>query len=195
MKNMADLDASPRSPCKSLLQGILAGSLSVPSLAPPQCLYLGHALTGLLPVRNWAQQRSQGWIISAQNKTPLTDNHWCRDSHQPGWGLLRETLQSQVLLNSLFFSPSLLSQMSNLIIILRISSLLLILPSLSFTVTYHKLFIQFMKEMGIPDHLTCLLRNLHAGQETQQLEMDMEQQTGSKLGKEYIKAVSVTLLI
>ena len=43
-------------------------------------------------------------------------------------------------------------------------------------------------EMGIPDHLTCLLRNLYAGQE-QQLELDMEQQTGSKLGKEYIKAV------
>ena len=42
--------------------------------------------------------------------------------------------------------------------------------------------------MGIPDHLTCLLRNLYAGQE-QQLELDMEQQTGSKLGKEYIKAV------
>ena len=29
--------------------------------------------------------------------------------------------------------------------------------------------------------LTCLLRNLYAGQE---LELDMEQQTGSKLGKE-----------
>ena len=44
--------------------------------------------------------------------------------------------------------------------------------------------------MGIPDHLTCLLRNLYAGQvKTQQLELDMEQQTGSKLGKEYIKAV------
>ena len=43
-------------------------------------------------------------------------------------------------------------------------------------------------EMGIPDHLTCLLRNLYAGQE-QQLELDMEQQTGSKLGKEYVKAV------
>ena len=42
--------------------------------------------------------------------------------------------------------------------------------------------------MGIPDHLTCLLRNLYAGQK-QQLELDMEQQTGSKLGKEYIKAV------
>ena len=33
--------------------------------------------------------------------------------------------------------------------------------------------------------LTCLMRNLFAGQ----LELDIEQQTGSKLGKEYIKAV------
>ena len=44
--------------------------------------------------------------------------------------------------------------------------------------------------MGIPDYLTCLLRNLYAGQvRKQQLELDMEQQTGSKLEKEYIKAV------
>ena len=42
--------------------------------------------------------------------------------------------------------------------------------------------------MGIPDHLTCLLRILYAGQE-QQLELDMEQQTGSKSEKEYIKGV------
>ena len=42
--------------------------------------------------------------------------------------------------------------------------------------------------MGIPDHLTCLLRNLYEGQE-QQLEQDMENWTGSKLGEEYIKAV------
>ena len=42
--------------------------------------------------------------------------------------------------------------------------------------------------MGIPGHLTCLLRHLYTGQE-QQLELDMEQQTGSKLGKEYVKAV------
>ena len=42
--------------------------------------------------------------------------------------------------------------------------------------------------MGMPDHLTCLLRNPYAGQE-QQLELDMEQWTGSKLGKEYVKAV------
>ena len=42
--------------------------------------------------------------------------------------------------------------------------------------------------MGIPDHLTCLLRNLCAGQEAT-VRTDMEQQTGSKLGKEYDKAV------
>ena len=42
--------------------------------------------------------------------------------------------------------------------------------------------------MGIPAHLTFLLRYLYAGQE-QQLEPDMEQQTSSKLGKESIKAV------
>ena len=33
-----------------------------------------------------------------------------------------------------------------------------------------------LKEMGIPDHLTYLLRNLYAGQEA---EPDIEQQTGS----------------
>ena len=39
--------------------------------------------------------------------------------------------------------------------------------------------------MGIPDHLTCILRNLYAGQE----ELDIEHWPGSKLGKEYVKAV------
>ena len=42
--------------------------------------------------------------------------------------------------------------------------------------------------MGIPDHLTRHLIYLDAGQEAI-LEPDMEQQTGSKLGKEYIKAM------
>ena len=42
--------------------------------------------------------------------------------------------------------------------------------------------------MGIPHHLICHLRNLYAGQK-QQLEPEMEQQTGSKSGKEYIKDV------
>ena len=42
--------------------------------------------------------------------------------------------------------------------------------------------------MGIPDHLTCLLRNLYAGQNAT-LEPHMEQWNGSKLGKEYNKAI------
>ena len=45
-------------------------------------------------------------------------------------------------------------------------------------VDHNKLW-KILKEMGIPDHLTCLLRNLYAGQEAT-LELDMEQQTGSK---------------
>ena len=32
------------------------------------------------------------------------------------------------------------------------------------SVDHNKLW-KILKEMGIPDHLTCLLRNLHAGQE------------------------------
>ena len=42
--------------------------------------------------------------------------------------------------------------------------------------------------MGISDHLTCLLRNLYVGHEAT-VKTDMEQWTGSKLGKEYVKAV------
>ena len=44
-------------------------------------------------------------------------------------------------------------------------------------VDHNKLW-KILKEMEIPDHLTCLLRNLYAGQE--ETELDMEQQTGSK---------------
>jgi len=44
-------------------------------------------------------------------------------------------------------------------------------------VDHNKLW-KILKEMRIPDHLTCLLRNLYAGQEA--TELDMEQQTGSK---------------
>ena len=54
-------------------------------------------------------------------------------------------------------------------------------------VDHHKLF-KIFKETGIPHHLTCLLRNLYAGQEatvrTRHGTMD-----GSKLGKENVKAV------
>ena len=44
-------------------------------------------------------------------------------------------------------------------------------------VDHNKLW-KILKDMGIPDHLICLLRNLYAGQE--ETEPDMEQQTCSK---------------
>ena len=58
----------------------------------------------------------------------------------------------------------------------------------------HSKLWKILKEMGIPDHLTCLLRNVYAGQEAtvrtvkknkkqktkKQLELHMEQQTCSK---------------
>ena len=47
---------------------------------------------------------------------------------------------------------------------------------------------KILKEMVIPYHLICLQQNLYAGQEAT-VELDMEQQTGSKLGKEYVKVV------
>ena len=52
---------------------------------------------------------------------------------------------------------------------------------------------KILKKMGIPDHLTCLLRNLYRGQETTVrtvlTEQQLEQQTGSKSRKDYVKAV------
>ena len=46
---------------------------------------------------------------------------------------------------------------------------------------------KILQEMGVPDHLTCLLR---MWVKKQQLEPDIEQGTASKLGKEYGKAVN-----
>ena len=50
----------------------------------------------------------------------------------------------------------------------------------------HNKLWKILQEMGIPDPLTCLLRNLYADQET--TEPEIEQKTGSKLRKEYTKA-------
>ena len=53
-------------------------------------------------------------------------------------------------------------------------------------VDHNKLW-KMLKDVGIPNHLICLLRNLYESQEA--TESGMEQQTGSKLGKECIKAI------
>ena len=54
---------------------------------------------------------------------------------------------------------------------------LLTMPKPLNCVDHNKLW-KILRQMGIPDHLTCLLRNLYAGQDA--TEQDTEQQTGSK---------------
>jgi len=54
---------------------------------------------------------------------------------------------------------------------------------------------EILKEMGLPDNFTCLLRNLYAGQEARvrtghgTTDCSILEQTCSILGKEYVKAV------
>ena len=54
-------------------------------------------------------------------------------------------------------------------------------------VDHNKLW-KILKEMGIPDHLTCLLRNLYAGQEAT-VRTGHGTTDWSQLGKEYVKAI------
>ena len=52
-----------------------------------------------------------------------------------------------------------------------------------------------LKEMGIPEHLTYLWRNLYAGQEAIKLEACVKQLIASGLRKEYSGAVCCTLYL
>ena len=69
--------------------------------------------------------------------------------------------------------------------------------SKAFDCVDHKKLWKILREMGTPDHLTCLLRNVYAGQEATvrtghglvQFQSICQQGTGSKLGKEFVKAV------
>ena len=54
-------------------------------------------------------------------------------------------------------------------------------------VDHNKLW-KILKEMGIPDRLTCLLRHLYAGQEAT-VRTVHGTTDGFKLGKEYIKTI------
>ena len=53
----------------------------------------------------------------------------------------------------------------------------------------HKTLWKTLKEMGIPNHLTCLQRNLYAGQKKKKPVITGHGMTVSKLDKEYDKAV------
>ena len=52
----------------------------------------------------------------------------------------------------------------------------------------HNKLWKILQAMGISDHLTYLLRNLHAGQEAT-VRTTLGMTAGSKSGKEYVKAV------
>ena len=52
----------------------------------------------------------------------------------------------------------------------------------------HNKLWKILKDMGIPDHLTCLLRNLYAGQEAR-VRTGHGTTDWFQLGKEYVKAV------
>ena len=60
-------------------------------------------------------------------------------------------------------------------------------------VDHNKLW-KILQEMGIPDHLTCLPKNLMQVKK-QQLEPNTEQQAGSKLVRSKSRLYIVTLLI
>ena len=60
-------------------------------------------------------------------------------------------------------------------------------------VDHNKLW-KILEEMWIPDHLPAS-RDIYMQIKKQQLELDIEQKTGSKLEKEYIRLCVVTLLI
>ena len=52
----------------------------------------------------------------------------------------------------------------------------------------HKKLWKILQEIGMPDHLTCLLINLYAGQEAT-VRTGHGKRAGFKSGKEYVKAV------
>ena len=52
----------------------------------------------------------------------------------------------------------------------------------------HRKLWKNLKDIGMLNHLTCLPQNLYSGQEAT-VRIDIEQQTGSKLGKQNIKVV------
>ena len=58
----------------------------------------------------------------------------------------------------------------------------------AFDCVYHNKLWKILQEMEKADHLTCLLRNLYAGQETI-VRTSHGKTTGSKLGKECVKAI------
>ena len=62
------------------------------------------------------------------------------------------------------------------------------IPNKDFDCVDHSKLWKILKEMGIPDYLPAS-REVCMQVKKQQLKLDIEQQPGSKSGKEYVKAV------
>ena len=63
----------------------------------------------------------------------------------------------------------------------------------AFDCVYHNKLWKILREMGIPDHLTCLLRYLYAGQE--ETELDMNDRLVPNRKRSTSRLYIVTLLI
>ena len=63
----------------------------------------------------------------------------------------------------------------------------------AFHINDHNKLWKILKEMGVPDHLTCLLKSLYVGQKVR--ESDTEQLKVLKLGKKNDKVYILTLVI
>ena len=74
------------------------------------------------------------------------------------------------------------------------TSALLTMPK-AFECVDHNTLWTILQEMGIPDHLTRLLKKSVCRSGSNKLELDMEQQTGSKLERSMSRLYIVTLLI
>ena len=64
----------------------------------------------------------------------------------------------------------------------------------AFDCVHHDKLWKILKEMRVPDHFTCLLRNMYTGQEAT-VKLDMEQRTGSNWERSTLKLYIITLLI
>ena len=64
----------------------------------------------------------------------------------------------------------------------------------AFDCVHHDKLWKILKEMRVPDHFTCLLRNMYTGQEAT-VKLDMEQWTGSNWERSTLKLYIITLLI
>ena len=58
----------------------------------------------------------------------------------------------------------------------------------AFDYVYHSKLWKILQEMGIPDHVTCFLRNLYAGQEATVI-TGLQTTDWFQIGKEFVKAV------